>query len=355
MPLRRAPWQAVLVVLAAACSTTTTVPDRPPAPPRPDGAVLLREAGEALGLAQFAVAGAKYEEAARLLPTDPRPPLGLARVRLAAGDVTGALPLLDRSIALGETPEALLLRGRTLGIARSFDAAARDLERTLALAPAEGGALPVLAAVQVNRGDDVAARSAHEGAVKALGGLAAADRLWTMLLAMPPDPLQPQESLDRCARGQVAMFQGQWAEAAHEQRNGLRNAPGFAYCIALAGVTAARLGDAAGGERALRKAVADLAARQPLLQADAQAWLAGLLVDRGGNGKEAAVLARASLATRGERAGTLEILARACASAGDTACARDASERLLRLPGVPAALRSAAEARLETPAAAPGR
>jgi predicted Zn-dependent protease len=352
---RRAPWHAVLLLLAAACGTTPAIPDRPPAPAKPDGAALLRQADEAFGMAQFAVAGARYEEAARLLPADPRPPLGLARVALANGKVSEALPLLDRSIALGETPEALLLRGRTLGIARRFDAAAHDLDRALALAPGDGSGWPILAAVQVNRGDDVASRRAYEAAVKALGSGTAADRLWTMLLAMPPDPLQPQESLDRCARGQAAMFQGRWADAAHEQRNGLRNAPGFAYCIALAGVTAARLGDAAGAERALRKAVADLAAGQPLLGADAQAWLAAFLLEKGGSGSEAVGLARASLATRGDRAATLDVLARACAAIGDPACAREASERLLRLPDLPDAMRAAAQARVATPAGAPGR
>jgi len=318
----------------------------------PDGAALLQEADAALRAARFDVAGAKYDQAARLAPTDPRPPLGLAKVQFAAGKIPQGLELLDRSIALGETPEALLLRGRNLGVGRRFDEAARDLDRALALAPGEGGAWPTLAVVQVNRGDDVEAGRAFDAAVRALGVSAAVDRLWTMLLAMPPDPLQPQEALDRCARGQAAMFQGRWPEAAHEERNALRNAPGFTWCIALAAETTWRLGDPAGAERLFRRAVTEYPDRLAPLRADTQARLAALLVEAGGSADEAARLARASLDVRGERAATLDVLARACAASGDAGCAREASERLLRHPHLPEAMRSAAEERLgKTPPA----
>jgi tetratricopeptide (TPR) repeat protein len=345
MPDRR-PWCAALAAALVACSTAPRGPG--PAVPPPDGAVALEEADAALRLARFDVAGAKYEEASRLAPRDPRPPLGLAKVRFASARIPEGLELLDRSIALGETPEALLLRGRTLGVARRFDAAARDLDRALALAPGDGSAWPTLAAIQVNLGDDVEARRAWDAAVGALGSSVAMDRLWTMLLAMPPDPLQPQESLDRCARGQAAMFQGRWPEAAHEQRNALRNAPGFAWCIALAAETAWRLGDPVGAERLFRRALAGYPDRLAHLRADSQARLAGYLLARGEGAGEAAELARSSLAVRGDRAATLDVLARACVATGDAAGARDASERLLRRPNLPDAMRSAAEERLRT-------
>ena len=157
MPLRR----TAVAALASALLACSTAPRAPAvAATSPDVTAVLAEADAALGLAQFEVAGARYEEAARLAPKDPRPLLGLARVRLAAAQAAEGLALLDRSIALGATPEALILRGRTLGVARRFDDAARDLERGLALAPGDGSAWPILAAIQVNRGDELAARRA---------------------------------------------------------------------------------------------------------------------------------------------------------------------------------------------------
>jgi tetratricopeptide (TPR) repeat protein len=336
-----------LAALALALLACTAVPRTPALAGAPaEGPDALAEGDAALGAARFDLAGARYQEAARLAPRDPRPLLGLARVRFAAAQTAEGLALLDRAIALGPTPEALLLRGRTLGVARRFDDAARDLERGLALAPGDGSAWPVLTAVQVNRGDELEAHRAWEGSVQALGAAAASDQVWTMLLAMPPDPQEPQESLDRCARGHVAMYMARWPEAAHEQRNALRNAPGFSWCIAQAAETTARLGDAAGAERLYRTALAGYPERLAHLRADTQAWLARHLLDRGGSAREAADLARASLAVRGERAGTLELLSRACAAAGDRACAHETTERLLRRPGLPEPLRTAAEARL---------
>ena len=163
---------------------------------------------------------------------------------------------------------------------------------------------------------------------------------------MPPDPQEPQESLDRCARGQAAMFMERWQEAAHEQRNALRNAPKFSWCIALAAETTSRLGDPATAERLFRSALAGYPDRLAPQRADTQAWLARLLLARGGNAREAADLARASLAVRGERAASLEILSLACAAAGDAGCAHETNERLLKRHDLPDSMRAAAEQRL---------
>jgi tetratricopeptide (TPR) repeat protein len=327
MPVR----QAAVAALASTLLACAIAPPVPGPAASSDGAAALAEADAALGMAQFDLAAARYEEAARLAPQDPRPLLGLAKVRFATAQTSVGLALLDRSIALTETPAALLLRGRILGVARRFDDAARDLRRGLALEPGDGGAWPVLAAVQVNRGDELQTRQAWAEAVKRLGAATASDQLWTMLLAMPPDPQEPQESLDRCARGQVAMFMERWPEAAHEQRNALRNAPAFSWCTALSAETTARLGDAAGAERLFRRALAGYPERLAHLRADTQAWLARLLLARGGNAGEAVELARASLAVRGDRAATLALLAQACAAAGDDHCAHETNERLQQI------------------------
>jgi tetratricopeptide (TPR) repeat protein len=338
---------AIALVALIACSTTPHGPGTTTAPR--DGAAALAEADAAIRTAQFDLAASRYEEAARLAPSDPRPLLGLARVRFAAAQTADGLALLDRSIALGATSEALLLRGRILGVARRFDEAASDLDRGLALAPGDGSGWPILTAVLVNRGDELEARRSWDASLKALGAGAATDQLWTMLLAMPPDPQEPQESLDRCARSQVAMFMERWVEAAHEQRNALRNAPGFSWCIALSAETSSRLGDQATAERLFRSALPGYPDRLAHLRADTQAWLARLLLAKGGNAREASDLARASLAVRGERTATLDTLARACAAAGDIDCAHEASERLLQRPNLPDSMRTAAQERLRTP------
>ncbi len=345
MRLRQTALAAVASTLLA-CATPTRAPDH--GVTAPDGATALAEADAALAVARFDLAAARYEEAARLAPKDPRPPLGLAKVRFAQARTTDGLALLDRSITLVATPAALRLRGRILGVARRFDDAARDLQRGLALEPSDGSAWPILVAVQVNRGDELEARRAWEASVKAIGATAAADQVWTMLLAMPPDPQEPQESLDRCARGQVAMYLERWAEAAHEQRNALRNAPAFSWCIALSAQTTARLGDPATAERLLRSALAGFPERLATLRADTQAWLARHLLARGGSAAEAADLARASLAVRGERAATLELLAQACAAGGDAHCAHETTERLLKLPNLPDSIRTPAEERVRS-------
>jgi hypothetical protein len=88
---------------------------------------------------------------------------------------------------------------------------------------------------------------------------------------------------------------------------------------------------------------------QEALRADAQGKLSGVLLDARKDPAEAARLAREALAVRGERAHLLDLLARSCQAAGDAACARDASERLLRRPHLPDATRRRAEDRLASP------
>jgi hypothetical protein len=108
------------------------------------------------------------------------------------------------------------------------------------------------------------------------------------------------------------------------------------------------------GEQILRAVVAAYPDAQAGLRADARARLAELLLEGKRDPAEAATLAKDALATRGERAGLLELVGRACDAAQDRACANDAWRRLAALPRAPAALRAAAEARLAAPTPAAG-
>jgi predicted Zn-dependent protease len=306
---------------------------------------------------QFAQADLQLTHLAAAMPGDPRPLTARARARFGQGRLDDAIADLDASIARQETVEALALRGRYLGLARRFDEAARDLQRAVALDPGMGDAWVMLAAVEINRGDDVESAWAFAKAIGPLGRSRAVDRLWIHLLSLSPDPVQPQESLDRCSRGRAAAMEGQYGEAQREYLNALKYSPSYSWCVANLAETTFALGDPAASEKMLRQAIATYPDRLDGLRADAKGRLAALLVVTGKDPAEAARLARETLAARGERAAVLEVLARACDATGDRACALDAWTRLLARPHVPDATRTQAEKRLSElrPAAAAPR
>lgn len=299
--------------------------------------------------AWLALQGCAAGREGRPAPAAPRsspsaPLVDEATERFARRDVAGAIELLDRALALEERPETRVLRGRFRGVARRFDSAAEDLELATRRWPADGDAWAALAAVQVARGDEWAATRAFAGAVATMERRAAVDRVWTLLLAMAPDPVQPQEALDRCSRGRAAALDGRWEEALHEQLNGLRKATRFEWCIAGLAESTRRLGDPGQAEGILRRLVASHDPAHPELLADARARLAELLVERGA-AAEAIPLAREALAVRPDRPHILDTLARACDAAGDAACARDAFARLLARGDLPSEARVRADAR----------
>lgn len=352
-------WKDVLpsiaIALAVACAG--------PAAPRREGGVaaarsdapaperLKRAAAEALARNEFVEAERLYAEASRLAPEDPSALVGLARVKTAVGRVDLALTLADRAVALGDGADALSARGEALARSRRFEEAARDLDRATALAPARSDAWTMLTVVQVNRGDEVEASRAFDGAVEALGRKAAVESIWPALVGLSPDAAQPQESLDRCNRSAVALLDGRSEEARHEAINGMRYSPRYAWCAANLAEATRRLGDLPRAEVLLRRAVDAFPDGLEPLRADAKSRLAAVLLDAG-RPAEAVPLARAALAVRPERAGTLDVLARACDAAGDAPCARDAYARLLARPHAPAAMRARAEERLEALGAA---
>jgi predicted Zn-dependent protease len=209
----------------------------------------------------------------------------------------------------------------------------------------------MLTVVQLNRGGDVEAAHAFEGAARALGRDPAIERIWPALVGLSPDPEQPQEALDRCDRGAVALLDGRLEEARHEAIKGMRYSPRFAWCAANLGEAVRRLGDLPRAEVLLRRAVEAYPDRQGPLRADARARLAAVLLDAA-RPAEAVPLAREALAERPDRAATLDVLARACDASGDVPCARDAYARLLARPHAPPAMRARAEGRLASLGAA---
>jgi predicted Zn-dependent protease len=226
---------------------------------------------------------------------------------------------------------------------RRFDDAVADLERAAAAAPKDGPTLALLSAVQLNRGDRLAVQEAYARLTAAAGRDGAVSAMWPALLSVPPDPVQPQESIDRCTRGYVALLDGRFSEAEREGYNGMRYAPEFAWCAVMRAEARWRDGDVAAADRGLRWAIGKYPARLEPLQADAKGLLAELLSRDPAHAAEAIALARATLGARGERTAVVAALGRACAASGDAACARDAAGRVVADPRVPAALREEAE------------
>lgn len=322
-------------------SVTASRPGAPLAPPGPASATPASpEAEAALVAGREAFLSSRWGEAedrlgaaARLAPGDPRPHLALAELHTARRNLPAAADAAARAAALQDGVEPRVLRGRALALLRRFDEAVADLEQAVALGPKKPLAHAVLTAVHLNRGDDLEARRVHAAAVAAFGRAAAADALSVQLHAIAPDPVAPEEALDRCTRGWAATLDGDWEYARNEMLVGLRYAPRFTWCSAGLGEAMWRSGDAARGEQVLRAAIADYRPHQQHLRADASGKLAALVLERG-RAAEAAELARGALAVRGDRVALLDVLARACEAGGDVRCAREASGRLLRLGAV---------------------
>jgi tetratricopeptide (TPR) repeat protein len=318
-----------------------------PSGPGPAGAAF-----GALAEGRYAEAEAMFVQAEAAAPGDAALLVGLARAQFALSRPAEALATLERALSAGDSPEARALRGRQLSLARRFDEALPDLERAVALAPGAATHWCTVAAVQVNRGDDVEAQLAFDRAAALLGRREAAERCWTELLAVPPDPRQPQESLDRSTRGRIEFLVPDWGSGWREFLVAVRYSREYQWAIAGVAEGTWRMGDVALAERLFRQAIARFPEGLAPLRADAQGKLAALLLERGQAAAEARDLARTALAVRPERAHLLETLARACDQASDAECARDAYTRLLRRPRLGDETRRAAQARLDALGAA---
>ena len=312
-PVARALRLAAAALAIAGCAAAPPRPSGPPAAPAP----AVPSAGTTLAVpAPPPAAAAALEE---------------ARAALSERRLPEALQASEAALAAGGGTAAATLRGRVLGLAGRFDEAAAGLEAAVAADASALEAWSALAAVQVNRGDDEARDRALAGAARISGRRAALERFWTQLLAMPPDPIQPQESLERCTRGYVAMLDGAWFDAQREQLSALRNAPGYGWCLVGVARSTWRLGEPERAEQLLRRVLAERTAAADPVRADALAQLAELLLDRG-RAPQAADLAREALAARGDRPALLRLLAAACAASGQAECRADAEARLARRP-----------------------
>ncbi len=339
----------VVTACATAPATRSAAPDPAKAVPiaeRPAKQDALAAGRAAFHSGDLARAEELLRSAAQAAPGDVAPLLALADVHVAQRRFPDAVADLDRAAALGENAAVLAARGRALGLVRRFDDASRDLERAAELEASRSETWATLAAVQVNRGDQVEADRAFAALVQLGDPAAAQDRAWTQLLAMLPDQVAPQETLDRCSRGVVAGLAGEWIEAERELRSGLRYAPGHAWCGAQWAESLARTGELARAEQSFRMAISAFPADQAPLRGDAEGRLAALLVSTRRNAAEAVSLARSALAARGDRAALLFVLGRACELARDAACSADAYRRLVALPHVPEAMRANATERL---------
>jgi len=312
-PADRALRLAAAALVLAGCASAPSRPAPPTAAPPPS------------------MASTGQSRAAPSPPPAAAAALEEARAALSERRLPEALRASEAALAAGGGTAAATLRGRVLGLAGRFDEAATGLEAAVAADPAALEAWSALAAVQVNRGDDEARDRALAGAARITGRRAALERFWTQLLAMPPDPIQPQESLERCTRGYVAMLDGAWFDAQREQLSALRNAPGYGWCLVGVARSTWRLGEAERAEQLLRRVLAERTGATDPVRADAQAQLAELLLDRG-RAPQAAGLAREALATRGDRPALLRLLAAACAASGQAECRADAEARLTRHP-----------------------
>jgi tetratricopeptide (TPR) repeat protein len=357
--LRSASFLAASAALSLACRTAHAPPTPAqapdpgaPAPRAADAAAAPSAPGPAdaaftaLAEGRLAEAEALFVRALAAAPGDARIVVGLARAQFALSRPAEALATLERALSAGDSAEARALRGRQLSLARRFEEALPDLERAVALAPGAAAHWCTLAAVQVNRGDDVEAQLAFDRAAALLGRRDAAERCWTELLAVPPDPRQPQESLDRSTRGRIEFLVPDWGAGWREFLVAVRYSREYQWAIAGVAEGTWRMGDVALAERLFRQAIGKFPESLAPLRADAQGKLAALLVQRGEAAAEARGLALAALAIRPERAHLLETLARACDQARDAECARDAYGRLLRRPRLADETRRAAEERL---------
>ncbi|GAC1339201.1 MAG: hypothetical protein NVSMB23_07890 [Myxococcales bacterium] len=145
------------------------------------------------------------------------------------------------------------------------------------------------------------------------------------------------EALRQYRLGSAAVAARQDRVAQDALRQAIAAAPRFADAHYNLAIVLRRSGDRGGAEQEYRAALASFGDAKSANRADAQNFLADLLVESPGKAREARALVTDAIAVRGPRASYLDTLARACDALHDTTCARDSFRKLLdskdELPG----------------------
>jgi tetratricopeptide (TPR) repeat protein len=269
------------------------------------------------------------EGAVRRNPENADAWLFLGMMHLRAGRHQDAITALEQSVLLQDRAQARYYLGFCLEASGRPDQALPHFERAAALKPEEANAWVNVARVRAALGRFEKAAQALQQARR----LKPVDRELDALAYRIAQGLitlrAPEEAVARHERGVELAGEGRNEEAMREFEAALARAPTFADCHHNLGLLARRREDFARAEREYRAAIAGYAAGEEPLRAEAQNNLANLLVARGGSPEEALTLVREALTVRGERAGYLDTLARACDAKGDRACAVEAFRKLL--------------------------
>lgn len=262
----------------------------------------------------------------RAAPGEAFPSLCLAQAYKTIGRYESAVDAARRSLAVQDGPVARFYLGVALYELGRLDAAASELERSVALEPDDPNARRMAGIARAALGEYRKAAEHAEVSRRRSPSALADERVavWTASAAWT----FPRAALRLHGLGGWQQDHGRIADAAKTYREALAIAPEFADCHFQLGAALHQLGDSPGAERELRRAIETFGPSELELRAHAKAMLAMTVMPS--RAAEAVALLEAAIATAGEHARYLEVLARACTLMGDRTCAVDALRRFVR-------------------------
>jgi tetratricopeptide (TPR) repeat protein len=271
--------------------------------------------------------------------------LGLASMKLNRLD--DALPALERTVALKDSPQARYNLGLLHAMRGRTDLALPHFQRSVDLDANYGFGWYGLAKAQAELGNLQGAAAAVLNAKRLRPDDPEVDQVAIEIAQNLSATSLPRAALILHARGGTLIQAGKHDEAEQAYREALRIAPTFADCHYNLGSLARRRGDLETAEREYRTAIAGYTPGEVRLLADARNNLADLLVARQKNYPEAVTLVRQAIEVRGARASYIDTLARACDANNDVACATDSFKKLLTFTEIPPEVRAHAAQRLK--------